>query len=54
MIDHINYYIFNMEECYTKLNLTKAIRLTEDFFKNYVYEIFVKNIRKRIINYPLN
>lgn len=50
----MNYYILNMEECYKKLELTKALQLTEDFFKNYLEEIFVKTVRKRIITYPLS
>ena len=43
-----------MEECYQKLSLTKALQLTEDFFKNYLNEIFIKTVRKRIIAYPLS
>lgn len=53
-MDHIDYYILNMEECYNKLDLSKAIQLTQDFFKNYINEIFVKTVRKRIIAYPFN
>lgn len=52
MLDHINYYVANMEQAYSSLNLSKAIALTEDFFKSYAYEIFVKNVRKRMIAYP--
>lgn len=53
VLDHIDYYVLNMEECYTKLDLSKAIQLTEDFFRNYLDEIFVKTVRKRIIAFPL-
>ena len=52
MIDHINYYIQNMEEAYTELELEKAYKLTMDFFKHYVHEIYIKTIRHKIITYP--
>lgn len=34
------------------MNLHKAYELTLDFFENILDEIYVKSIRKHIINYP--
>ena len=53
-MDHIHYYKLNMEQAYKEMDLHRVLRLTEDFFINYVAEIFVTPIRKRTIAYPLN
>lgn len=36
MLDHMDYYTLNMEESYAKLDLSTALKLTEDFVSNYL------------------
>ena len=52
MLDLIDCYIANMEECYKTLNIHQAYRLTNDFFVNILNEIYVKSIKDRVIIYP--
>lgn len=52
MMDTIDCYIVQMEQCYKELNLRKAYELTTDYFRNIVDEIYVKSVKKRIIAYP--
>jgi isoleucyl-tRNA synthetase len=41
-----------MEGYYKNMEISKAYLLTKDFFNGVISEIFAKNIRERVINYP--
>jgi len=52
ILDTMDCYLVQMEQCYKELNLSKAYELTIDYFRNILHEIYIKSIKKRIIAYP--